>query len=204
MIRKLSVIVVVMILLGVVVGKKMTVRGVNYIGPAVSQCGWCGTECVKGTEGQMCIQVAPPVGKGCVSDGSGCKVVDEVWTEETKCPLLRQGDLDCDGSITMKDFYIWKVGYLGATETRTGTVAPTAIPTSRLPIGTAVPQPTEPPVELPAITGVSQSGSCMWCGSNCIKLGKTDTRPMCPDVVPPMGAECQMIDGVCQSTGGAQ
>lgn len=58
-----------------------------------------------------------------------------------ECVLLRKGDLDCDGKITIADFAIWKVNYLWFRK------QPTATPTRRPSVSIApTPTPGCPPI----------------------------------------------------------
>jgi hypothetical protein len=45
------------------------------------------------------------------------------------------------------------------------------------------------------------TSSCSWCGNQCV-LSSTLVGKKCPDVMPPTGATCSMINGQCKITNG--
>jgi len=98
-----------------------------------NQCSWCGLKCGIVSADQGCPEIAPPMGKSCVSGENGVCVIKNVtptppacterllcMDEEPACmpdlavgappfcPPNVRGDANGDGKINLVDFDIWK------------------------------------------------------------------------------------------------
>lgn len=90
-------------------------------------------------------------------------------TSSDDCALIKSGDLDCDGKITIADFAIWKNNFLKYRNS----------PTSGMEV-----KPT----------ATSAPMGCKWCGTSCVS---TVYKGMCLDVMPPAGQSCVLKDNQC-------
>ncbi len=112
---------------------------------------------------------------GLWSRRDGVEVLGATSTDD--CPLLRKGDLDCDGRISIADFAVWKFNYLLSKKEPTPTQSFGELPTS-------TPIPTEP-----------SKLECKWCGSSCVS---SSYGGACLDVMPPAGKSCLAMGGECK------
>jgi len=61
----------------VFLGLFFVVEKVGAVAPMASSiCSWCGNSCQPSSMGRVCLDVAPPEGKRCVNQGTGCEIVD--------------------------------------------------------------------------------------------------------------------------------
>jgi len=70
---------VVLTIVSIFMGSQKVVKAVAVTGA----CEWCGATCQRTTVGQMCMDVAPPVGKICVEENGVCVIKNSVTVSPT-------------------------------------------------------------------------------------------------------------------------